>query len=125
LLNPPFDSFRIVWIEISTSRHGHGGIGWEFGTCLWSPSTDKAGRDKYAIMREPAPGYLILNLYEDTWDNDVMDRRLCGSSIVRTSYREVSKSPPLPGNWANMAPYVRIDLEGYEKLKNPVSFATI
>lgn len=76
-------------------------------------------------MRERAPGDLILHLYEDAWDNDVVDRRLCGSSIVKTSYREVSQSPPLQGNWAGMSPYVRIDLEGYAPFENPVSFATI
>jgi len=40
---PPEPKAR-VWIEDTKSEHQHGGPGWEFGTCLWSPSTDEKGR---------------------------------------------------------------------------------
>lgn len=41
-----------VWVEITRDEHGHGGEGWGFGTCLWSPERDNAGHDRYAIMRQ-------------------------------------------------------------------------
>ena len=27
-----------IWLENTKSAHQHGGHGWEFGTCVWSPS---------------------------------------------------------------------------------------
>jgi hypothetical protein len=50
-----------VWIEDTKSAHGHGGPGWEFGSCLWSPSRADGGIDYYALMREPAPGDLVIH----------------------------------------------------------------
>jgi len=76
-------------------------------------------------MREPTPGDLVLHLYEDTWANGVLDRRLCGSSIVKSGYRELNQLPPSPGVWAGMLPYLRIDVEDYSPFENPVSFAII
>jgi hypothetical protein len=36
----PAEAPAPVWIEdTKTAAHGHGGPGWEFGSCLWSPST--------------------------------------------------------------------------------------
>ena len=42
---------RSIWIEITKSEHKHGGYGWEFGTCLWSPNRNRAGSDSYSLMR--------------------------------------------------------------------------
>jgi len=36
-----------VWLEITKTSHHHGGKGWEFGTCLWSPSKTTDGKDYY------------------------------------------------------------------------------
>jgi hypothetical protein len=47
---PAFDNFRGVWVEKTKASHGHGGEGWEFGTCLWSPATDKSGKRIYENM---------------------------------------------------------------------------
>jgi 5-methylcytosine-specific restriction protein B len=39
-----------VWIEDTKSTYAHGGPGWEFGSCLWSPSANEIGNDQYAVM---------------------------------------------------------------------------
>lgn len=58
-----------VYIEITKSDHLHGGVGWEFGQCLWSPNRNRAGHDRYSLMREPKVGDLVLHFYNKTWEN--------------------------------------------------------
>ena len=43
--------------DTKTAVHGPG---WEFGSCLWRPSSADGGSDYYALMREPAPGDLVI-----------------------------------------------------------------
>src|ERR1700757_1931102 len=63
---PNFDDFRMVWVEKTKSSHGHGGKGYEFGTCLRSPTTDKSGNRIYKNMAAARDGDLVLHFYEDT-----------------------------------------------------------
>src|SRR3712207_7557670 len=49
---PDLRDVEWAWVEITPDDHGHGGPGWEFGTCLWSPSRNRTGDDRYRIMRE-------------------------------------------------------------------------
>src|SRR4051794_38270735 len=51
-----------IWVENTKSVHQHGGQGWEFGKCLWSPSRSSHGKDWYGVMRRVAPGDLIIHL---------------------------------------------------------------
>ena len=71
-----------TYVEITKSEHAHGGPGWELGTCLWSPSRNRAGHDRYALMREPHRGDRVLHIYHDNWPDGVTDFRLCGQSTV-------------------------------------------
>jgi hypothetical protein len=32
---------NMIWMELGADNTDHGGLGWELGTCLWSPSADK------------------------------------------------------------------------------------
>jgi hypothetical protein len=112
---PEFAAFRAVWVEITSSHHGHGGPGWEFGTCLWSPVVDEGGAARYQVMWEPEAGDLVLHFYRHTWDGQPSCTQLCGFSLVHQSCREVTVAPPTPGRWVAPA-YYRIDLTGYQPL---------
>ena len=57
---PEFDEFGRVWVEVSTDP-AHGGAGWGFGTCLWSPVTNRAGARRYQVMEEPQKGEGVLH----------------------------------------------------------------
>ncbi len=114
-----------VFVETTKSEHLHGDPGWEFGTCLWSPSHNKAGHDAYALMREPEPGDLILHLYKHRWPDGVTETRLSGLSLVSEGCKEVSAEPPSPGVWAGMSPYYRLELEGYEPFAAPVPVSVL
>ena len=93
-----------IWFENTKSSHNHGGAGWEFGTCLWSPSRDRGGKDWYKAMREVRKGDLVLN---------VRDKQLSGVSFVAEACQERDDEPPEPGDWGEMSPYYRIDLERF------------
>jgi len=96
-----------VWMEITKSSktsHEHGGPGWEFGTCLWSPSAGSDGRDTYSTMREAAIGDLVIH------SNDSV---LVGFSCVGQTYKELEEGPPKPGAWAGRDRYYRVNLRDY------------
>ncbi|MBH42941.1 MAG: hypothetical protein CL787_05425 [Chloroflexi bacterium] len=119
-----FNLYNAVWIEITKADHGHGGVGWEFGTCLWSPTADRSGRDRYAVMREPHIGDLVLHFYNDVWEGST-ETRLAGTSTVATQYQEITNEPPTPGPWADFPSYYRINLVSYTAFPFPVSFHTL
>ena len=100
-----------IWFENTKSAHRHGGVGWEFGTCLWSPSKDKGGKDWYKAMRDVRAGDVVLN---------VCDKELHGASIAKGNFEERKDEPPEPGDWSGMAPYYRVDLETFIPLANPL-----
>jgi hypothetical protein len=121
----PYGSQGNVWVELTRSEHHHGGAGWEFGTCLWSPSVDKAGHDRYAIMRQPMAGDLVLHIYHDTWNGAVAESRLCGSSRVKAQHRAVREEPPAPGEWSGAPSYYRVDLEAYQPFPHPLPLSSL
>jgi hypothetical protein len=96
------------WVEISALDHGHGGPGWELGTCLWSPSADRNGADRYAVMRSPKLGDVVYHLIRRD-----SDRALVGYSYIAGPVSTVTVPPPQPGNWAGFPAYFRIPLQGY------------
>jgi len=121
----PYGAYRAVYVEITKADYGHGGAGWEFGTCLWSPSHNRAGADRYSIMRRPRPGDLVLHFYAQRWPDGAHESRLAGRSLVKASTREVQDEPPSPGDWAGMSPYQRIELTGYEPFSSPLPLRTL
>lgn len=114
-----------TWVEITSLDHSHGGPGWELGTCLWSPCRDAGGRHRYAIMKEPRPGDLVLHWVRNRWPDGSTDTRILGRSFVAAPARTVDEEPPSPGNWAGMGPYYRVDLDAYVAFAEPLPIATL
>lgn len=114
------DKYGRVFVEVTSLEHEHGGRGWEFGTCLWSPTQTTSGQDRYSLMREPQPGQLVLHIAKKTWESGDREFRLIGLSVVADRCQKILKSPPNPGVWADRAAYYRIDLEGYQPLPTPI-----
>jgi predicted HNH restriction endonuclease len=110
---PNFKDFRKVWVEKTKSSHGHGGEGWEFGRCLWSPRTDKLGKRIYGNMTAAQDGDLVLHFYEDTPYGKESDHYFCGVSVVDGAVEVRDQQPPLPGEWAGRSQYYRISLRGF------------
>ena len=118
-----YEDHRRVFIEVTKTEHDHGGPGWEFGTCLWSPSLNKAGHDSYSLMREVAADDFVIHILEDEWDPGRREHRIVGRSYAQAALESREDQPPNPGQWANQAPYFRIPLRDYEPFPAPISLA--
>ncbi len=110
----PEDPGVAVWVENTKTSHNHGGVGWEFGTCLWSPSANAAGVDWYGPMREVAAGDLVIHI-NDSW--------FTGWSRAASNHQEIQDAPPEAGEWAGRPSYYRINLEGFREFDTPLSVA--
>jgi hypothetical protein len=113
-----------TYVELSRSEHGHGGVGWEFGTCLWSPTRNRSGADRYSLMRKPRKGDRVFHIFH-TDHSGITDRFLLGESRVSASVVEREDEPPSPGPWVGMGAYYRIDLESYTSFPKPVKVRTL
>jgi len=100
-----------VWIEDANTAHDHGGPGWEFGSCLWSPSSAKGGVDYYSLMREPKAGDYVIHF---------SDSVIVGWSRVAEGFQERTDPPPNPAEWAGRSSYYRIALRDYQDFPHKV-----
>lgn len=101
-----------TWIENTTGKYDHGGPGWGFGDCVWSPAVDRRGSEgKYRIMREPKPGDCVINC---------CDGLIRGTSNVFQACITTPDGPPKPGPWGYARAYYRLNLTGYTPLAEPV-----
>ena len=113
-LLPDFQNFAAVWMEITKSEHQHGGVGWDFGTCLWSPTRNARGARSYEVMKRPSVGDLVLHNYHFTPpDGRKAASYLCGWSVVAVPANTLSTEPPSAGDWSGRQEYYRIDLRDF------------
>ena len=119
-MNIDFNFHNNIWIENTETKHNHGGLGWELGTCLWSPSKNKAGSDSYSLMREPEIDDLVIHFLknDDIVGKDRGKRYLCGFSFIKKSYITLSEEPPIADKWSGFNEYYRIELKNYKKFSN-------
>jgi hypothetical protein len=121
-----YEHYGAVFVEITRGAHERGGPGWDFGTCLWIPTRNAAGADRYALMRQVSPGNLVLHINARDWDaKGVSESRLCGASRVASSATETKEAPPIPGEWRDRAPYYRVDLNDYIAFRRPLKTRTL
>lgn len=115
---PELNATQNVYIEITNPVHG--GSGWEFGSCLWSPAKDKSGGKAWKIMEEVKPDDIILHLLKKQnryyW---------VGVSKADSKLFEVNSEPPKPSRWADMLPYQRINIKQFTSLKKPIDVSKI
>jgi HNH endonuclease len=121
----PYSAYEGVYVEITKADHRHGGAGWEFGTCLWSPTRNRAGADRYSIMRRVGLGDLVLHFYAQHWADGRHESRLAGRSLVAAEVRETQDEPPSAGDWGGMAPYYRVELAAYEPFPSSLPLRTL
>lgn len=101
-----------VYIEITNPEHG--GLGWELGTCLWSPVFDRGGARAWKLMEVIEPGDLIIHLVDINRLYHWYGISLAASSLIVTNNR-----PPRPGKWGYADQYQRVNLEFFQSLAIP------
>ena len=119
-----FEHYANVWVEITGLEHGHGGLGWEFGTCLWSPAKNRAGGDRYRLMQQVHAGDLVLHFATNRWPDRKRGRRVVGWSIAAGPCKTVDHEPPSAGEWAGSGRYYRVDLRNYTPFAAPWTWTT-
>ena len=102
-----------VFIEISNLQHG--GLGWEFGSCLWSPEKNRANQASWKLMEEINVGDLILHFAKIR-----NNQHWYGISFASSTLKKGLPSPTIPGSWADMAPYQRVNLTYFQPLHQPL-----
>jgi 5-methylcytosine-specific restriction endonuclease McrA len=117
---PNYSDFGAVWVEKTKSSHEHGGEGWEFGSCLWSPSADAVGHKIYEDMKAIQVGDLVLHFYEDNWFGGENTYHFCGCSTASAKCLERSDEPPQPGEWAGRGKYFRVELQNFTPLEQTI-----
>ena len=105
---------RNVWCEISGGQGDHGGEGWDVGECIWSPTTDCAGRQYagYEVLKRPAVGDMVIHFYS---------RNIVGASLVAEECHVVRNAPPNPGRYEGRELYYHVELERFRPFSTPVS----
>jgi hypothetical protein len=110
---PVLELNQNVFIEISNLQHG--GLGWEFGSCLWSPEKNKANQASWKLMEEIKEGDIILH-FAKVRNN----QNWYGLSVVSSSLKKGLASPTIPGKWVNLGPYQRVNLTYFQPLTKPL-----
>src|SRR3989344_3366446 len=95
-----------MFVEITNKIHG--GNGWEFGTCLWSPVKDKRGGNAWLLMKDVKPGDIIIHLLRINNHYNWV-----GVSIAESYATEIKDEPPSPDRWKDMYPYYRIPISNF------------
>lgn len=101
-----------IFIEISNLEHG--GLGWELGTCLWSPVFDKAKSKKWQLLENVKVNDIIIHLIKISGEYYFYGVSNAISNIIKTE-----SEPPKSSTWANMSPYQRINLNNFNIIPSP------
>ena len=103
---------RTVWIETSR-RSDEAAEGWGVGECVWAPTGDRRGSDRYGIIRDLNVGDTVIHI-ANGW--------LAGRSQVLKSCYECDP-PKDRGSWSYATRFYRVDLELFERFENPLLIA--
>jgi len=106
---PELKSDQNVYIEITNKVHG--GLGWDFSSCLWSPVYDRGRAKAWKIMEKVNVGDIILHLLKEKdgyhW---------AGVSVVEAPLYHLDTIPPIPDRW-DEPPYQRIDVTQFTAIE--------
>lgn len=101
-----------IFIEITNLKHG--GLGWELGTCLWSPVYNLGNTKSWKLMESVRPDDLIIHLVKI---NELY--HFYAISNVDSQILIIEQEPPKADKWAGMLEYQRINLRNFNRLENP------
>ncbi|MEE8370771.1 MAG: hypothetical protein V3R73_01400, partial [Sphingomonadales bacterium] len=108
-----------MWLEMAKDGN-HGGKGWEFGRCLWTPTaTAKGGRRAdWNLLLKVRLGDPVIHL-RGKGDKAAF----VGVSTAKHGGWQTSRRPPEPGAWGYAQKYQEfhlVELTGYKPLPEPI-----
>lgn len=110
-----------MWIEMSRETE-HGGIGWEFATCVWSPvaKENKSSWPFWTAVGNAKKGEEVLHL-----TGKGTGAHFVGYSQVASDGYHTKETPPAPGPWKWSKDFFRADLRDFVPFENPISLTAI
>jgi putative restriction endonuclease len=110
-----------MWLEMSRDEE-HGGSGWGFAECLWSPS-HKDPTGKWSFWR---------SLLDVKKDDTVLHLRgkgrkaaFVGYSIADSDGYETRDRPSKPGQWGYAKSFLRVPLTSYIPFFDPIPLSQV
>jgi putative restriction endonuclease len=105
-----------MWLEMAKDPE-HGGHGWDFKECLWSPSRKKDGaRWRYwELLLRVKKGDRVFHLRGE--DSQAV---FVGHSVADSDGYETRDRPTVPGQWAHANTYYRVPLVDFVELRQPI-----
>src|SRR5688572_9835996 len=106
---------NMAWLEMSRDA-GHGGKGWEFGTCLWSPTQRNGGGQwgYWDLMKRVREGDVVVHL------RGKKNPQFVGHSVADADSYRTSERPSEPGTWGHADEFYRVPLREYCPLDEPI-----
>ena len=110
----------MIWLEM-TRDESHGGNGWGFAQCVWSPThkTDGANWPFWNAIRNVRKGDVIFHLQGKN------SPKFIGYSIASTDGFETKRRPPEPEDWGFSDSFYRADLNQYIALPEPIPLSSV
>lgn len=117
----------MIYVEMSRTE-SHGGKGWGFSECLWSPTRKKpnkngkpGGRWSYwEKVHGVRVGDTILHLKGVSPKAEFV-----GWSRAASDGYIAASRPPEPDDWGYASDYYRVDLVDFEKFENPINLTAL
>lgn len=110
-----------MWLEMSRNA-AHGGEGWGFTECLWSP-THKNPSGKWSfweLLRRVEKGDTVVHLR-----GKGQRAAFVGYSIADANGYQTNDRPPMPGQWSYASAFYRVPLTGFVPFLDPISLAQV
>jgi putative restriction endonuclease len=97
-----------MWLEMPREE-SHGGPGWDFGTCLWSP-TERNGGGRWGywdLMQKVKRGDVVLHL------RGKKRAAFVGHSVADADCYVTTERPQDPGPWEHASKFYRVPLREF------------
>lgn len=111
----------VIYLEMSRDEL-HGGEGWGFSTCLWSP-TEKVSGGRWPFWQkilDVRAGDAVLHLR-----GIGHDAAFVGHSVASQDGYVTQDRPPSPGQWDFSKRFYRADLHSFTLLQRPIRLAEV
>jgi hypothetical protein len=109
------------WLEMSRDEQ-HGGVGWGFGECLWSPTQRKGGGKwgYWELMKQVKGGDTVFHLREKP-----PKAAFVGFSYADSDGFETNRRPPELGPWEHADSFYRVPLKNFTLFPAVVPLETV
>jgi len=110
-----------MWLEM-TRHAAHGGEGWAFAECLWSPThKDPSGRWSFwESLRRVRKDDIVVHLL-----GEGKRAAFVGYSTADADGYQTTSRPPTPGQYSYATSFYRVPLAGFVRFPDPISLAQV